>query len=231
MRVKENVRMTDPACGDVVVRLVLEPLGGQSPRPFVAGQYVRLGIPDVDQPAPGYFAIASEPHEPTNYEFFIKQAGPLSRYLCALEPGSELEVDGPMGKGFDLSRFQGYDVYLIGVGTGIAPLRSVWHHLIRHRADYGKIAIYAGFLTPLHRLLTDELATLADHHIDVHVTVEVGQDTWDGPIGYVQHALAMDRPSGAHAVACLAGMSAMVDACRQTLQALGFDDGHILLNY
>lgn len=223
--------MTDPACGDVVVRLVLEPVEGQPVPPFVAGQYVRLGIPDVDQPAPGYFAIASEPHERSKYEFFIKQSGPLSRYLCTLKPGSPLDVDGPMGKGFDLSRFRGHDVYLIGVGTGIAPLRSVWHYLIRHRTEFGKVAIYAGFLTPLHRLLTDELATMAEHQIDVHVTVEIGQDAWDGPIGYVQHALAADRPDGSHAVACLAGMSAMVDACRQTLQALGFDDSRILLNY
>jgi len=231
MRVKENVRMTDPSCEDIVVRLTLTPLRNERVRPFRAGQYVRIGVPGVDQPPPGYFAIASEPHEPHSYDFFVKCAGPLSRYLCDLQPGSELEVDGPMGKAFDLEPYRGFDIYLIGVGTGIAPLRSVWHHIIRHRDNYGKVTIYAGFLTPLHRLLTDELETLSEHHIDVHITVESGQDSWEGPIGYVQHALAEDQPDGRHAVACLAGMSAMVDACTQTLQNLGFDDSRILLNY
>ncbi len=231
MKVKENERMTDPSCDDVVVRLRLVPVDGGRVRPFKPGQYVRLGLPGVSQPAPGYFAIATEPEETAGYDFFIKSAGPLSMRLCELEPGAELEVEGPMGKAFDIDAFKGFDAYLIGVGTGIAPLRSVWRHIIRNRQDFGRVAIYAGFLTPLHRLLTDELQSMAKHDIEVSVTVEVGQDNWDGPIGYVQHALAADRPDGSRAVACLAGMSAMVDACRETLQNLGFDERHILLNY
>ena len=119
----------------------------------------------------------------------------------------------------------------VGVGTGIAPLRSVWQSLIRRRTEYGKVAIYAGFLTPMHRLLTDELDSLAKHGIDVSVTVDTADDNWDGPIGYVQDALTSDHPAGANAVACLSGMSAMVDACRKTLQNYGFDESRILLNF
>lgn len=231
MQVKSNVPMTDPACKDIVVELTLVPLIGEKVKSFRAGQYVRLGIPGVSDPAPGYFAIATGPNTHSKYEFFVKSAGPLSEYLCALKPGSELEVEGPMGKAFDLTPYKGYDVYLVGVGTGIAPLRSVWNEIIQHRKDYGKVSIYAGFMTPLHQLLTNELEELGAHDIDVSVTLETGHDSWDGPIGYVQHALEADAPDGAHAVACLAGMSAMVDACTETLQNLGFDESRILRNY
>ena len=231
MQVKSNVQMTDPDCKDVVVELTLVPMHGEKVRSFKPGQYVRIGIPGVSDPAPGYFAIATAPKAGSKYEFFVKSAGPLSAYLCALKPGSELEVEGPMGKAFDLAPYKGYDVYLIGVGTGIAPLRSVWNEIIHHRQDYGKVAIYAGFLTPLHQLLTNELEQLAAHDIDVSVTLETGHENWDGPIGYVQHALQADAPDGSHAVACLAGMSAMVDACTETLQNLGFDESRILRNY
>jgi len=230
MRVKENERMTDPACDDIVVRLELAPTA-KSVRPFVAGQYVRIGIPGLASPPPAYFAIASDPNNGQSYDFFIKCAGGMAEYLCQVEPGVELEVEGPMGKGFDLDDYKGMDVYLIGVGTGIAPLRSVWHHIIANREDYGRVAIYAGFLSPLHRLLTDELETLSEHGIEVSVSLEIGHESWDGPIGYVQHAIEADAPDGRNAVACLAGMSAMVDACRQTLQNLGFDESRILLNY
>jgi len=230
MRVKENIRMTAPDCRDTVVKLTLEPVDREL-ESFLPGQFVLIGLPGIDDPAPGYFAMASYPENPQVFEFFIKDAGPLSSYLCHIQPGALLEVEGPMGKGFDLAPFKGDDVYLIGVGTGIAPLRSVWRSIICHRSDYGKVSIYAGFLTELHQLLTDELEELARHDIEVSISLEMGHASWDGPIGYVQHALKSDHLDGSHAVACLAGMSAMVDACRETLQNLGFDDSRILLNY
>lgn len=229
MRVKENLRLTAPACEDVVVQLTLEPLNG-SLKPFIAGQFVRIGIPGVRVPAPGFFPVATSPAELDGFELFIKDAGPLSHYLCGVEAGAELEIEGPMGKGFDLTPYKGCDVYLIGVGTGIAPLRSVWRQIIARREDYGHVAIYAGFLTSMHCLLTDELDELAAGRIEVSITLETGHQNWDGPIGYVQHALESDAPGGSNAVACLAGMSAMVDACTETLQNLGFDDSRILLN-
>jgi len=231
MRVKENILMIDPACHDTVMQLTLESLDGTPVRSFIAGQFVRLAIPGVKEPAAGYFAIASGSDSLSSYEFYIKNAGPLSAYLCAIEVGTQLDVEGPMGKGFDLDAHKGQDVYLVGVGTGIAPLRSLWNHIICHRADFGKVAIYAGFRTSMHQMLTDELTDLASHDIEVSITLEAGHDNWDGPIGYVQHALEADAPNGSNAVACLAGMSVMVDACTETLHHLGFDDSCILLNY
>lgn len=231
MRVKGNTQLTSPECADTVVQLDLEPMPGEALRTFVTGQIVRLGLPGLKSPAPGYFAIASEPENTDHYEFVIKRTEGVAKMLADLQPGAKVVVDGPMGKGFDLTPYRGFDVYLIGVGTGIAPLRSVWRSLVRRRRDYGKIAIYAGFLTPIHRLLTDELDAMADQDVYVHVSVTMGSESWDGPIGFVQDALESDAPSGENGVACLSGMSAMVDACRQTLHNLGFDDCRILLNF
>lgn len=231
MRVKKNIRMTPAGCADTVILLALEPVYGETLRPFKPGQFVRIGIPRLNEPAPGFFAIASCPEHPDSYEFFVKHAGPLSAYLCDINEGTELEVEGPLGKGFDLSPFKGADVYLVGVGTGIAPLRTVWQEIIHHREDFGKVSIYAGFLTEMHQLITEELEELSRHHIEVSIILEIGHDSWDGPIGYVQHALEADAPDSTHAVACLAGMSAMVDACTETLQNLGFDESRILLNH
>ncbi len=231
MRVKDSIRLSSPECDDVVVKLDLEPWQGKTLAPFVAGQVVRLGLPGLKEPMPGYFAIASESDCGDYYEFVIKKRPGIAALLAGLRPGSLVEVEGPMGKGFELPPFHGCDVYLVGVGTGIAPLRSVWRNIIAHRDDYGNVAIYAGFLTPCHRLLTDELESLAEHNIQVSVSVKMGSDAWEGPIGYVQDALRTDAPRGENAVACLAGMNAMVDACRETLHNLGFDDSRILLNY
>lgn len=230
MRVKENTLLTDPDCHDQVVRLLLTPSRGELKR-FRPGQFMRIGVPESRDLAPGYFAIASAPDQPESFEFYIKNAGPLSAYLCSAKRGTLLEVEGPMGKGFDLSPFKGSDVCLVGVGTGIAPLRSLWHSIIQQRAAFGKVSIYAGFLSEMHQLLTEELSELSHHNIEVSVTLEIGHESRDGPIGYVQHALEADAPDGRNTVACLAGMSTMVDACTETLQNLGFNEDRILLNH
>jgi len=230
MRVKVSEQLNSPECDDMVIRLVLAPVSGDVPS-FVPGQIVRLGLPGLKEPQPGYFAIASEPENKGAFEFVIKQRPGIAQLLSTLESNAAVEVEGPIGQGFDLTPFVGKDIYLIGVGTGVAPLRSVWRHLILHREQYGKIAIYCGFLTPCHRLLTDELEALAAHDIQVSVSVTNSSGTWDGPIGYVQDELKHHAPQGENSVACLAGMNTMVDACRETLHNLGFDDSHILLNY
>jgi len=230
MRVTNNTRLTMPECDDVVIKLDLAPLQTEQIRPFVCGQIVRLGLPGLKRPAPGYFAIASEPEDTRCYEFVIKRRDGISAMLADLEPGARVAVDGPMGKGFDISQYKGFDVCLLGVGTGIAPLRSLWRSIIRRRNDYGKISIYAGFLTPMHRLLTDEMESLSKHSIETHVSVTTGDESWDGSIGFVQHALLEQHSSGGKSIACIAGMSAMVDACTETLHNLGFNDEHILLN-
>ena len=231
MRLIENTQITDPACEDIVVKLTFESIDQKPVRPFTPGQFVVIGIPDVKTPAPAYFAIASAPQETNHYEFVVKRGAAMADYLAELPPGAEIRVEGPMGKGFNLEPFKGDNVILMGVGTGISPLRSVWRSIIDNRDDFGSVTIYAGFLTPLHQLLTDEMEALSVYDIEVKVSLDRGDENWDGPIGYVQDALLADQPDSSNSVVCLAGMSAMVDACKETLQNLGFDDSRILLNF
>jgi len=75
------------------------------------------------------------------------------------------------------------------------------------------------------------MEALSVYDIEVKVSLDRGDENWDGPIGYVQDALLADQPDSSKNVVCLAGMSAMVDACKETLQNLGFDDSRILLNF
>ncbi|MBF0282693.1 MAG: hydrogenase [Zetaproteobacteria bacterium] len=231
MQITACQRLTNPDCEDHIVKLTLNPVNNEHLKPFITGQFIRVGIPNTSAPAPTYFAIASAPFTREGYDLVVKSASGMSQYLSHAQAGTILEVEGPMGKGFDLRPYKGMNVVLMGAGTGIAPLRSVWQWLINHREEYKDIYIYAGFLTPLHRVLTDELQALQEHDIHVSVSLASGDQSWDGPIGFVQDALKANPIDGLHAVACLAGMSPMVDACTETLQNLGFDDTRILLNF
>lgn len=231
LRLAQHERLTDASCDDIVVKLTFEPLPHQSLPTFITGQCVRMSLPSQPELPASYFALASSPHDTAKYEFVIKGVHPLSHALVELQVGEEVEVEGPMGKGFDLSAHQGKNIILMGVGTGIAPLRSVWLDMIEHRENYGTVTIYAGFLSAMHHLLTDELQSLAEHDIQVSISLATGHDDWHGPVGYVQHALQADAPNPDNTVVCLAGMNVMVDACTETLLELGFNEQQILLNF
>jgi NAD(P)H-flavin reductase len=57
-------------------------------------------------------------------DFLLEDVGPGTNRLCELEPGDELLVLGPLGKGFTRPR-QGRRPILVGGGVGIAPL-AIW---------------------------------------------------------------------------------------------------------
>src|SRR5689334_23833987 len=79
------------------------------------GQFFMLQAPGRVLPRPMSLCFAP----PGELAFLIDPIGPGTRALCALEPGTDLHVHGPLGNGFRL------DVprpLLVGGGIGVAPL-------------------------------------------------------------------------------------------------------------
>jgi dihydroorotate dehydrogenase electron transfer subunit len=84
-------------------------------QPGIPGQFFMLEAPGRLLPRPMSLCIAP----PGELGFLFEAVGPGTRALAALEPGDELRLFGPLGKGFRL------DVerpLLVGGGIGIAPL-------------------------------------------------------------------------------------------------------------
>jgi dihydroorotate dehydrogenase electron transfer subunit len=100
------------------------------------GQFFMLEAPGRVLPRPMSLCLAGD----SELAFLIDPVGPGTRALCALGPGDELQVLGPLGNGFDLNVER---PLLVGGGIGIAPLpflsaalggppailgfRSAWH--------------------------------------------------------------------------------------------------------
>jgi dihydroorotate dehydrogenase electron transfer subunit len=83
--------------------------------PGAPGQFFMLEAPGRPLPRPMSICLAPR----GELAFLIDPIGPGTRALCALEPGSELAILGPLGNGFRL------DVerpLLVGGGIGMAPL-------------------------------------------------------------------------------------------------------------
>src|SRR5206468_8602837 len=94
------------------------------------GQFFMLEAPGHLLPRPMSLCLAPQ----GELAFLIDPVGPGTRALCDLEPGDELHVLGPLGRGFDV------DVerpLLVGGGIGIAPLPYLSERLRRPPAVLG----------------------------------------------------------------------------------------------
>ena len=113
--------------GAYVVLRCLDPAG---PRPQ-AGQFYMLatasrwGGGEADRPfLPRAFSVLRAPRGTDELHFLIEDVGPGTKRLCESEPGGELLLVGPLGRGFEPPEGE-RQALLVGGGVGIAPL-AIW---------------------------------------------------------------------------------------------------------
>ena len=93
----------------------------------------------------------------------------------------------------------------------------------RHRADFGKITVVYGARNPGLLLYRDELALWQERDdIDMHVTVDKGDESWTGLEGFVPTVCQDVAPSSENAVTLICGPPIMIHFVALTLKKLGF---------
>ncbi|MDH5526383.1 MAG: NAD-binding oxidoreductase [Nitrospirota bacterium] len=201
-----------------------------APFRFTHGQYVQLRREDGDKP--GFFAIASAPHQDREIEFLVKEGSGVAGALYEAAPGDVFQVGPAQGPGFPREHLLGKNVVLIGVGSGMAPLRSVLLSILDDRAAFGeRVMLVYGARTPFHIPFRPEIARWRAQ-VEVYKAMSQPGDTdWSGYTGYVQHILEdVDIPRE-NTIACVCGMSHMVDAVKERLAALGIAEDDVYLNF
>ncbi len=113
--------------GAYVVLRCLDPTG---PRPE-AGQFYMLAMArrwgghDGERPfLPRAFSVLRAPAHSYELHFLIEDVGPGTKRLAEAEPGEELLLVGPLGRGFTTPADSRAPL-LVGGGVGIAPL-AIW---------------------------------------------------------------------------------------------------------
>lgn len=97
------------------------------PFDFIAGQFVRLGLPGSDKRIQRAYSLVNSPTDPI-LDFLITSvpSGELSPRLDLLQPGDTVEVSQPPSGFFILSEIpEGETLWLMSTGTGIGPYLSM----------------------------------------------------------------------------------------------------------
>jgi ferredoxin--NADP+ reductase len=94
-----------------------------------------------------------------------RYAGIASNYLCNLKVGDSVEFAGPIGYPFAMPPSRKAGIIMIGMGTGIAPFRSLIRTIYEKYGSWeGKVRLFYGAKTGLDMLyMNDENKDLSQY--------------------------------------------------------------------
>jgi ferredoxin-NADP reductase len=208
---------------------------------FKPGQFVTFDLPVHEKPAKRLrsYSIASWPDGTNIFELVIVllEGGAGTQYLFnEIGLGSELTVRGPQGV-FVLPEKIERDLFFICTGTGIAPFRSMAHHILNHQIRHQDIYLIFGCRKFADALYGSEMKELEKNDPQFHYMPTFSREVRDQRnlvrIGYVHPVYeeicrennqrdgsgTIQKPASFY----LCGWKNMIDEAKQRIQALGYD--------
>ncbi|GAB5468035.1 MAG: FAD/NAD(P)-binding protein [Rhodospirillales bacterium] len=196
--------------------------------PFEPGQFNMLYAFGVGEVA---ISVSGDAARRDRLVHTIRAVGPVSRALTEMNLGEAVGVRGPFGSSWPLRQAVGSDVLVIAGGIGMAPLRPALYHLLRHRLDYGRVALIYGARSPEELLFRQELeGWRRDPDLQVRVTVDRAGPDWMGDVGLVTKLLPKVRFQPPDSVALICGPEPMIRFTAAALEEMGVQPESIFLS-
>jgi len=196
---------------------------------FRAGQFMDVSIPGMGE-AP--FTPSSNHDRKDTLDFTIMSAGRVTKLIHEAKPGDTFGVRGPYGLGYPLDKFKGKEVFIVGGGVGLAPLRALLYALFNEVNDYKKITVKYGSRTPKDIIYKNEIDSWRKKapHIDIEITTDIGDESWKGNVGLVTTILKKDGLDIENSAAIVCGPPIMMKFVTFKLLDIGFKDSQIHLS-
>lgn len=183
------------------------------------GLYVTVRAAGVAAPV----GIASQPARRA-FEILVEAATPFGKALAGLAPGADVEVTTPAGTGFPAFDFRRHDLYLVGHGAGLGPVRAAVLYALTERGAFerARLLAEAHFLDEIP--YRDELPAWQRGGFRIYQTIarpDVGK--WRrGEQAYVHDLLADLAPDPAKSVVFASGPADMLQGVQGVLREIDF---------
>lgn len=204
---------------------------------FIPGQFVTLDLPIHEKKNKRWrsYSISSWPNGSNEIELVIVllEGGAGTTYLFnEIHVGSELIMRGPQGV-FTLDEPIERDLFFVCTGTGIAPFRSMVHHIKNNNIAHQNIYLIFGTRHIADCLYKQELEDLQkDLSGFFYIPTFSRENENTDPIrkGYVHEVYEeIVRKNNRAAYFYLCGWKNMIDEAKQRIVALGYDKKDIHL--
>lgn len=194
---------------------------------FKPGQYVQLKAPlykGNDEEVYRAYSVASSASDKDHIELVIGYTGGLATTYVhqILNEGDYVDINGPYGDFY--YHDDDSEMILIAVGTGIAPIIAILHHL-KENDIKRKARFYFGAKTPEDLLYLDELRDFEESLYDFKFMPTLSRTTeehnWTGDTGRVTDSIAKYITDGENKTAYLCGSPGMIESAIKGLEEKG----------
>jgi NAD(P)H-flavin reductase len=196
---------------------------------FDTGQFVELTLPGAGE-AP--FTPSSSPAQTDKMEITIMKAGRVTAMLHNCEKGQKVGIRGPYGNGYPVDDFVGKEVYIVGGGVGLAPIRSLFLTLIDRIKDFKSVVCRYGAKTPADFIYKSMLFGQWRNidGVDIKLTADQANGEWKENVGVVTTILSPEDVNINNAVAVVCGPPIMMKFATVKLIDFGFKPEQIYLS-
>ena len=198
---------------------------------FETGQFVEMTLPGVGE-AP--FTPSSSPADSQKMEITIMKAGLVTNLLHQCKKGQKVGIRGPYGNGYPIDDFVGKEVYIVGGGVGLAPIRSLFLTLVDRIKDFKSVVCRFGARTPddfiYKKTLFGSWQKIAG--VDMKLTVDEANGGWKGKgkVGVVTTICEKKDVDTKNAVAVICGPPIMMKFATFKVVEFGFKPEDIYLS-
>lgn len=177
-------------------------------------------------------SITSSPTRGKFLEFSVRRVGKLTNVLHQMEVGDKVGLRGPYGNHFPYEIMKGKDLFFIGGGIALAPLRSLIDFVLaeENRADYGKVEILYGARSMDDLCFKQDLFDRWPKCDDtvLYTTIDRAEAAWEGHVGFVPTFLEEVSPTPKEKFAITCGPPIMIKFVLAALEKLGFKDEQVI---
>ncbi len=211
--------------------------------PFTAGQFIKLTIPNVNDPRGDsrFFSITSAPSE---QEYLMVATtiseSPFKQAFAALRTGDTVLVSGPYGK-FVLTNEEDRIHVFISGGVGITPFHSILKDALDRKLPHHIILFYSNH-TPADIVFKDDLEKFAKENPNLTIvhTITQPEDNneamkqfnnrvyWE--TGRIDEAIIRKYVNDlSNAIFYICGPPSMVEALTAVVKGMGISEENIKL--
>ncbi|MBQ1330299.1 MAG: hypothetical protein IIY31_01445, partial [Desulfovibrio sp.] len=177
----------------VTLRLVIDDPEAMKNFTYEPGQVGQVSVFGVGEST---FVINTPPSQKDYLQFSVMQAGEVTTAIHGLCQGDKVGVRAPLGRPFPYRDWKGKNVFFIGGGIGMAPIRTIMLHLLENKADYGKISLLYGGKSPQDLAYSYELEDwMARPDLDCTLTIDREAEGWKHTVGLIPNVLRELTPS------------------------------------
>ncbi len=221
--VKEVIRETHNI---MTFRVVIDDEEAMKNFSHQAGQVGQLSLFGAGEAT---FVINSPPSNKEYLQFSVMRTGEVTEALHKLSPGDKVGVRAPLGNCFPRENWKGKDIFFVGGGIGMAPIRTIMLDCLEHKQDYGKISLLYGARSPKDMAFSYELDEWQKNpDLDCHLTIDSPCEGWECLVGLIPNILTELAPDPQKTVVVLCGPPIMIKFTVQALEKMNFPDENII---